>query len=718
MGVTGSARQGRRALLELARLYGAQTAYYDVARRRRVASPEALVRVLQALGAPIAALGDVPAALRERRQALWRRGTEPVIMAWDGGPVRTEVRVPASDADGVVTCHLRRESGEASEWQVGLDDAPALRVEEVEGVRYVAKGLVVPGSLPLGLHRLTVQRGAQHWESAVIAAPGRTFGATHLGRANAWGVFLPLYALHSRRSWGAGDIADLEALVEWTASLNGQVVGTLPLLAQFLDVPFEPSPYAPVSRLFWNELYLDVTRLPEFERSTTAQALMASPAFQDEIGELRSRPYADYRRQMGAKRKVLQELATCLFQGPSERQAELRRYVAANPAAEDYARFRAACERQRVPWPSWPEPLRSGTLTPGDYDGEVYRYHLYVQWAMQEQLASLVERARGRGVQLYLDLPLGVHPHGYDVWRERAIFAHGVSAGAPPDSFFTKGQDWGFPPLHPERLRDQGYRYLVACLEHHLRLAGLLRVDHIMGLHRLFWVPNGMEPRDGVYVRYPAEELYAVLGLLSHRYRSAIVGEDLGTVPRYVRAAMGRHGVRRSYVLQYEVSPRPERALATPPRRSVAALNTHDMPLFAAFWRGRDIEDRRDLGLLDEEGVRESWAERHAIRQALARFLVHQGFLREATVDERDALRACLGYLAASPARTVLVNLEDLWLEEQPQNVPGTAAERPNWRRRARYGLEEFIAMADVVGVLRWIAKLRRGERAEGESAG
>ena len=222
---------------------------------------------------------------------------------------------------------------------------------------------------------------------------------------------------------------------------------------------------------------------------------------------------------------------------------------------------------------------------------------------IQQQVAALADKMRSGGLGLYLDLPLGVHRLGYDTWCYPDLFVSGASGGAPPDAVFTKGQDWGFPPLHPDHLRASGYQYFIAGLRSHLQRAGILRIDHVMGLHRLFWIPAGMSASSGVYVRYPADELYAVLCLESHRSRSLIVGENLGTVPARVNAAMRRHGVRGTYVVQYELQPRSDRPLAPVHRQTVASVNTHDMPPLAAFWKGSELDDLHDLGLFDETAV-------------------------------------------------------------------------------------------------------------------
>jgi 4-alpha-glucanotransferase len=290
-------------------------------------------------------------------------------------------------------------------------------------------------------------------------------------------------------------------------------------------------------------------------------------------------------------------------------------------------------------------------------------------------MEDLRRTANRAGTGLYSDLPLGVHPDGYDAWKERGIFVEGVNAGAPPDPFFTGGQNWGFHPIHPERIREQGYDYWSRCLRHSMRFASMLRLDHVMGLHRLFWVPKGFPAREGVYVRYRAEELYAVLRRESRRNRCAVIGEDLGTVPRQVRRAMSRHGLAGMFVVQYEWRPgfrRPGKILPgrprhPPPRRSVACLNTHDMPPFAAFWEKR--KRKEDAGAV-------------------------------------ETARGLLKRLAAGPARAVQVNPEDLWGETRPHNRPGTTG-RGNWRRKARFPLESFSRMEEITRFFKEIKRLR-----------
>jgi 4-alpha-glucanotransferase len=451
--------------------------------------------------------------------------------------------------------------------------------------------------LPFGYHTLNGETLLIHAPRKAYAPPDKT-----------WGIFLPLYAVPP----DGGDLGDLEAYMDWVREMGGNVVATLPLLAAFDD---EPSPYSPVSRLFWNERYLDVEALPEYRGNR-------------DLKECASRFVPDARFEKFAE------------------------------GARDYARFR------------------------GDE-----RYHLYVQYRMAQQMERLSQRG------LYLDFPLGVNGGGYDVKKYGHVFARGVSVGAPPDSFFTKGQNWGFPPFHPKALRADRYRYFRAAIAHHAKHASILRLDHVMGLHRLYWIPDGMDAKDGVYVRYNDEELYAILVLESVRNRCAIVGEDLGTVPDYVPKAMRRHGLRSMYVVQYEAKPK-RRPLGDPPETSVASVNTHDMPTFAGFWRGKDIDDRVNQGLLDEKGAAGERKTRGKIRERI-----------EKQLGGGDPLEQILAFLASSAAEVVLVNPEDLWGETEPQNVPGVPEK--SWKQQFKLSLQQARQDARVMRVLRAVAEAR-----------
>lgn len=690
-------------LLELARSYGLQVEYVATDGKTRPAPTGSLLAVLRALGVDLDRPEDAPRALRERQLARWRRRIEPVSVAWGGAPTAIEVRLPASEASATLSCRVAIEGGGERRWAVDAGRLALAGSADVGGDRFVSRRLPMPGDLPPGYHRLSIEAGrGEAAESLVIAAPREAYRPPDGSGKRPWGVFCPLHALHGAKSWGAGDNSDLEALMDWTAGMGGGLVGTLPMLASNFDGP-DPtiSPYSPTSRLFWNEFYLDLARVPGLADCPAARDLLGSAGALAEVEALRSGPMVDYGRQMRLKRSILGLLADSFFAGDGGPSADYLAFVRDHPDVGSYAAFQAAGERFGRHWRDWPAGA-SG-------DDRARHYHLFAQWQADEQLRALSAKARAGGLSWYLDFPVGVDLNSYDVWRHRDSFATGASVGCPPDSVFTRGQNWGFPPLHPDRQREHGYEYLIASFRNHFRYANALRIDHVMGLHRLFWIPAGVEARDGAFVSTPSEEVYAILSVESHRRGAWLVGEDLGTVPPEVEGALKRHAVSGMYVVQYEARPDPDRPLRPVPASTVASVNTHDMPPFAAFWGGTDLDDRRDLGLLDADGLEEERATRDEQRQALVAFLRSEGMLApEAPIDDAGAvLRATWDWLAASPARVVLLNVEDLWLETEPQNTPNTTEERPNWRRKLRQPFGRFAHDPAFLGALKRVDELR-----------
>jgi len=683
-------------LAQLAQLHHIQTAYRDAFGNTRCATPEALLAMLRALGVELESAAEAGEALEQGQREIADRLCEPVVVAWDREPWRVVLHGQGV-ADAVYRARLVHEDG--SEVRV-LEG----RLDALPGHGTGGRQLVLDDELPPGQHRLLLEVAEEQAEIAVFRAPTRAWQPDSSGQ---WGLFAPTYGLRSARNRGCGDLRDLETLVEWTGSLGGQAVATLPLLAAFLDQPFDPSPYAPASRLFWNELYLDPERLPELQRSSAARARLSSADYRRRCARLRESQWIDYREQMRVQREVVEELARTFFEG-SQEQELLERYLRAHPLAEDYARFRATLDRLRVPWQQWPARLRAGELCEGDYDEQDRRYHLYAQWRTSEQIERLGDKSRSLGLGLYLDLPLGVHAAAFDTWRMPELFLEGCSAGAPPDLLFTGGQSWGLAPLHPERARASAYSGFAEAVRNLLRCAGALRIDHVMGLHRLYCIPHGIDRHEGVYVGYRAQELYALLSIESHRHRSLLIGEDLGTVAPEVRESMEAHGIRRLHVLQYEIDD--GGSVVQPGAGVCASVNTHDLPPFAGWCAGSDIAERRDLGLLSAEQAEQELALRLALVQSVRRGISERDDMKS-PAGVLEILHALLLQYACSTADLLIVSLEDLWLELEPQNVPGTGAERRNWRRKLRHSLEEAVARPDLRATLGAIAQARRTHR-------
>jgi 4-alpha-glucanotransferase len=684
-----------RGLHRLARLHGVQTAYHDNEGRRIAASAEALMGALAALRVPVSNGADVPRLLASRERELWERVVEPVVVAWQGGergaPTFT-LRLPVRLRDQPVVAVVSFEDGGRLPWPIAAGELEPVDRFEIDGTEFVELQAPLPSGLRTGYHDLHVSIGGGRsrigLDSLLISAPRMAASWDTVVGRHGWGVFAPLYSLWEESGGGVEAAPPpglhlLDRLAALIADRGGAVVGTLPLMAAFLDTPYEPSPYSPVSRLFWNELYLD----PPGGGVGVAAAGATAPPYRGGT--------FDPRAAMAAKRPALEAAAKAFFGGGDTEPAELASFRARNPCADDYARFRAVVARQGA-WGEWPDRLRARDVRAEDYDPAEARYHLYVQWLAERQLTALKERAESMGVGLYLDLPLGVHPDGYDVWRERDLFATRASAGAPPDSLAAAGQDWGFPPLHPEAGRMEGHRYLIACIRNHLRFARVLRIDHVMQLHRMFWVLGG-DARRGVYVRYPAEELYAIVCLESYRARAVVVGEDLGTVPRAVRQGMKRHGLPGMYVAQFELTDREGGEELVPrqvPPGALASIGTHDTPTFAGWWQARDVEIRGEMEQLTAD---EAAVERAGRAEMRSKLVAGLGIDPEPGGADKAAEvhQELLCRMGRSEAGLVLATMEDLWLEPEPQNVPGTLRAE-NWRRPASRPIDALAQPAVV----------------------
>ena len=597
------------SLLQLADHCGILTSYYDISGSLVEADPEVLLLVLKALGVELADPAQAKQRLDEIKKAEADRLLDPVYVLLPDSPSQIKLRAPQGAMQGKIEVQLEKESGERMEAHLPFQET---------------QDLILPWNLEPGAHRLFLRWNKKSHQAHLLCSSGQ---AWRPWPRRAWGIFAPLYALHAKCSWGTGDYRLLKDLVHWAGPLGAQVVGTLPLLSVNFNSNKTPSPYFPWSRLFWNELYLDVEGIPEFSSCPEAQKNFYSEGFQSRLHKIQKDPLVPYAELHALKQNILVTLLKEFLRQGGPRQEAFQQYLQTKPLLQDYARSQS--RRNSV----LESPLAES-------------YHQWVQWLCETQLDELAREAKDRGVRLALDYPLGVSGEGFDGQFFPHLFSKEISVGAPPDPFFSEGQNWGFPPLHPERIRETGYDYFFQTLRHQLRFGKLLRLDHIMGFHRMFWIPNGVEARKGIYVKYPAEEFYAVLALESQRQQAWVVGEDLGTVPPEVRPAMRRHQLLRTFIAQYENLSDISQMSQAIPEDSVAALNTHDMPPFAAFWGKRP-------------------SPRHALEQHLTA-------------------------LAKSPAALVMVNLEDLWLETEAQNVPGTVEEHPNWRKKFRLSWEKI----------------------------
>jgi 4-alpha-glucanotransferase len=686
------------ALTELAERYGVQASFVGTDGRVHRAEDAVIVAILGALGAPIASETDVTDALAAHRNAEGSNWLEPVLVHRVGRPATADVTLPALVDPRDVWCTVALEDGQERRQRLTASFI-GMRAHREVGALAVNRyrfGLDEDGEAPIapGYHRLTVEWPGGQASALLIAAP-RCPPASR-----GWGLFLPLHALRTEEDWGVGSYADMAELGHWVGEMGASMLGALPLYPAFLDPPADPSPYLPVSRLAYNEVFVDPTVLPELAAAPEAQRLLGADAFRRQLASVHTSALVDYEAVSLLRRQVLTPMADALLAGSSARRDAFCAWVEAHPELLAYARFRAAGDRlgHRPPGPA-------GDAGPGagELDAEpTLGYHLYAQWAAAQQLS-----AAASAIPLYADLPIGVHPDGFDpVWAPGS-FVPGAHGGAPPDLFFAGGQDWAFPPLHPERMRDDGYHYFIGVLRRAFRHAAYLRVDHIMGLQRLYWIPEGFDAQHGAYVSYPADELHAVVALEAYRAGAVVVGEDLGTVPDGVRSRMAEDRMLRSWVLEFESTAADP--LPTAPSGVLASWGTHDLPRFVAHFSGDDIDEQESEGQLSTAEAAAARTGRAHWRRALLRTLGIDDEPDENGETAALALRGCLLHLASSDADLVLVDLEDLWGEREPQNRPGTGTGAANWRRRGMHTLSAARRDSATTGFLRSLTQVRDG---------
>lgn len=734
-----------RVLLEhVAAACGVDPQYEDVSGVRHQVDDAVLRALLEGMGFPAATRDDLIQTLEALEARALRDVGEPVQVVPVGtAPIAVMLTCAESLDHGGYRWRLRREDG----WETGGEGRirTLQKVDEraAPGGRYGRRVLCLHEPLGCGYHDLEISIGTGLSEKIarqrLIVVPRQAYVPESLaGEKKAWGLTAQLYGIRSERNWGIGSFSDLLALIDWAADVGAGFVGINPLWLLFPEDPSKVSPYGPSSRRFVQPWYVDVEAIPEFGESEEVRRWFSQDGIRRACEAARRAPLVDYETVWPIQREALEKLYAHFrahhLEKDSERARSFRRFVeGGGKDLEKYGLFHALdCHfRRKDPslwgWPLWPrayhDPPSPAVAEFAAEHGEAVTFFLYVAWNTWEQLAACGRRSweRGLAVGLYGDLPVGVDPAGLDTWLAPSLFALKVRIGAPPDDFNPKGQEWGVCPFLPQALRDAAYEPFIAMLRANMRDFGALRIDHVMGLMRQFWIPAGLDARHGAYVRYPFEDLLGLVLLESQRNRCLVVGEDLGTVPHRVRAAMEEtrlFGCRLCFFERLEDGsfPPPEQY----PPFSVASFSTHDLPTLEGFWQGRDLQVRESLDLFPSEEVRKKMllgrtADQKALRTLLPAWGDVQeeddpGSLPDEETRTRQRAAAVYRYLAASGSKLLAVSLEDLCGVPDQVNVPGTVTEHPNWRRKLPWDLETMKAHPRVQAILSAVAEKRRRE--------
>jgi len=711
------------ALDDLCALAGIERIYFDQFGTQHEVSGDVICAMTEALGLG----GDAEAAALNRMRAAVPLEPATVVHAGDGPAIL--VTLAAGAEDSLLHWTIAEEQGQTHKGSIRFGDLELADAVEAVGQRWERRQLRMPASLPLGYHKASIKlddAAATAATALLIVAPSHAFMPAALqDGAGVWGFAIQLYALRSERDWGIGDFGSLATLIEYAAASGAGVIGLNPLHALYLDEPERASPYSPSSRVYLNPLYIDVTSVPDYAESHEASALVRSPDFQAMLARLRERDLIDYQGVAAAKLRVLEIL----------HKSFKRLHVARDtPRAHDFAQFRRAegeplrrfaifqavreergsrDSSQRY-WRDWPRSLRDPSSPAvaafASEHAERIEFFEYLHWIAVQQLAACSAAARRAGmpIGLYTDLAVGVDAGAGEAWARQETIVAGWSVGAPPDNWNSRGQDWGLSPVNPIALRREGFRMFIDLVRSNMRCAGALRIDHILGLWRTFWIRHGTDAGQGAYLRYPFADLVGILALESHRARCLVIGEDLGTVPEGLQAELDRAGILSCRVMLFERHSHGRfRTPGEYPRRALVSVSTHDLPTLPAYWRGGDLDLRAKLGFLSKPGQLEGERSRRRADVAqLAAALRQQGLIGEA-VPEEAPVEAVYRYLARTPGRLMMVQLEDALGVTEQINVPGTVDEYPNWRRRLPLALKAIFANERVKTLCQALARER-----------
>ncbi len=713
---------------ELAELKGLVPDYWDVFGTRHFTTIETKKAVLKAMGKRIDSEDALRQEIEAERRRPWDTFIEPVLVfTFSGQPVTLSVYVPVAEGrerELVIAFTFRDEQDGRDDFSLSGGDIVVSDHRWFNGVRYAKIGVTDRKVRPPGYYTAEVSCKSPALDlsgtTALIIAPEHCYIPPELEQGRCWGVSLNLYSLKSRRNWGIGDFSDLMDVIGESSAQGCSFVGINPLHAIPNKRPYGVSPYSPVSRLYRNFIYLDVERIPEVRKSRQTQAILRSKTFRKKIEETRESDLIDYKGIASLKRTILRHafdefFAEELGEGAvkSPRAAQFRDYVEREgEVLQSYALFITLWEYMNsickvYAWQDWHEEYRDPSSAAvrafaSEQQKEI-TFLKYLQWLIHEQLEQTCAHGRdaGMSVGLYQDLAVGSIGGGSDAWTFQTCIARGIEIGAPPDEFNPTGQCWGFPPSVPDKLKETGYRLFIDTIGKSMQHSGAVRIDHALGLFRLFWVPEGMTAADGAYVRQPADDLLKIIALESVRNKTIVIAEDLGTVGEDVRDILSRHRML-SYRLLYFERNYPDPSF-TPPDRypdlAICAVTTHDLPTLPGYWTCRDIVVKRHLGILSDKSTQHSLAERERDKGLLlvtlrARGLLPGDFPEDHRLIPEMTDELCLGvyeYLAQTPCKLTGVSLDDIAGAVDQQNMPGTVVTYPNWLQKMPVPFGELL---------------------------
>ena len=686
-------------LRALADAYGVATDYVDQGGAHRDVDELTVRAVLTALDVDTSTSESCVAALEARSMKDWRRILPPVVVARANEQVRVWVHVPDGTA---VTMWVEDEAGNELGRCVQVDRWVDPR--RIDGELVGEATFEIPTGLALGWHRIVAKRevDSSNCSTVLVVTPQRVDVPEALSDRTGWGFAAQIYSVRSRDSYGIGDVSDLASVAQWSAGQGADFLLVNPMHAASPQPPMAPSPYLPVTRRFANPIYVRPEEIPEFSGLTSEQLDECEPA----IAACRARNSTSdllERDPVWATKRRILELVASIAKSPHRDEEFVRYQQREGDGLADFALWCALVDTYGDPrgWSDELADVTSPAVAAARAElASLIEFHMWCQWILDQQFESAQARAVSSGMAIGIvhDLAVGVHPEGSDAWALSAVLARDIEVGAPPDMYNQIGQNWSQPPWRPDALADSAYIPFRDMLRTILRHAGGIRVDHVLGLFRLWWIPKGTSADKGTYVRYDHEALLGILALEATLANAVVIGEDLGTLEPWVQDALRDRGFLGTTVLWFET--RPDGRPRDPHywrELSLASVTVHDLPPSAGYLAGEHVRLRHELGLLTEPFETE-WAAYESARDQWIATLLNSGFLSE-PYSMDDVIVALHAFAAQSPARLLAVSLPDAVGDRRAQNQPGTDQEHPNWRVPLCNGAGQAVLVEDLPGL-------------------
>ncbi len=701
----------------LTELYGIPAGYTDAAGNQITLSVDNKLSALKALGVQVSTPAEIQQSIQQKQEQDWLLLLPRVSVLHQGQRFVLPMRLPANKLASTFKGKIILEEGSHEALTINAEDLKEVERIALPQGEMVHLELELPGKIPVGYHQISLKGATLNGSCRLIVVPETCYEPPSLmAGGKIWGSSIQLYTLRSDSNWGIGDFSDLKQLGVALAKQGANIIGLNPIHSLYPANPLHCSPYSPSSRNFINPLYIDVTVLSEYQACEKIQKLVNDDAFRQNLDTCRNRTHVDYGMVAALKYPVL-EAAFHHFQTTDVKNKTSRFLIfndycrSKGKGLELHASFEALFEHFKAQninnwgWPCWPEAYQNPDSDAvasfcREHKDRVH-YYMFLQWLAETQLEEAQKAAvdAGMSVGIYRDLAVGVDRGGADTWSQRPFYCLDASVGAPPDPVAPQGQNWGLPPFNPTALTEAAYTPHIEMTQANMQHCGALRIDHVMGLLRLWWCPPNETADHGVYVNYPLDDLLGIIKLESQRRQCLVFGEDLGTVPPQIEATLP---AARCYSNEVLLFSRSEDRFFTPDdfkNRALTCISNHDIPTLKAWWNCNDLDMRHALGIYDEQKTEQEKQARHQDKVAMLKTLQEVGEapygMNPDDIDtmgfSRDLWEKMHYYLARTASKIVVIQLEDILEIDSMVNIPGTSTEYPNWSRKLTQNIDDII---------------------------